>query len=444
MRQNNRAPHRAHRLVPAVALTAALIAGGAVTAAPAFAAAGQLSLTVHTPAVVGFAGGPVEFTEHIGNTGGDTTAVLSFEIGSDLGTPPRALSLDYFDGKHGDWRSVGLTQHPGEDGMSTDGATAALPVPAGGTDVRLRIGVPMGSPHDGATNGSTGLALSFHTTLRGGDDPAQTEPLTDTHRIAVDGIRNGVSGAPATAVRGGAPIEFDVVLRNPTPSAYTNLGNVLFVDRSAKVEVRGADGGWTALPAVTTEGETLAGHYLDGRNSSAAPNSSHIKRVRVGYPAGVPVGTTQLNPCVFVNEGNTPFMGTTMCSQGATVRIDAPAPKPDSTPEPTATFEATATATPPSGSKGSSGSGGSTGSHQDGGAPVVQSAGDVTAAPATPAAATASTAGSPAAAAVQPVDANLASTGTDSDRTGLMAGLGAVLVGAGTAAFTLVRRRRTN
>ncbi|WP_234348539.1 LAETG motif-containing sortase-dependent surface protein [Kitasatospora sp. MY 5-36] len=41
------------------------------------------------------------------------------------------------------------------------------------------------------------------------------------------------------------------------------------------------------------------------------------------------------------------------------------------------------------------------------------------------------------------MDANLASTGADSDRTGLIAGVGALLVGVGAGAFVLVRRRRT-
>ncbi|MFE7588803.1 hypothetical protein ACFU6K_05340 [Kitasatospora sp. NPDC057512] len=41
MRKNNRVLNQARRLAPAVALTAALVAGGAATAAPAFAATGS-------------------------------------------------------------------------------------------------------------------------------------------------------------------------------------------------------------------------------------------------------------------------------------------------------------------------------------------------------------------------------------------------------------------
>ncbi|MFF2545843.1 LAETG motif-containing sortase-dependent surface protein [Kitasatospora sp. NPDC058063] len=446
MRKTNRALNRARRLVPAVALTAALVAGGAVTATPAFATAGPLGLTVHAPAVVGFAGGPVEFTEHIGNPGDQgTSVVLDFEIESDLGTPPNALSLDYFSDTTGGWLPVDLRARSEGNRMVNAGGTGKVAVPAGGTDVRLRLGVPMGKPHDGATNGGTGPNLAFRTTVKGWwqDSPVEP-PLNDTHVINVEGITNGVSGVPATAVAGGAPIEFDAVLRNPTPSAYTNLGNVLFTDRHARVEVRGADGTWTVLAPVTTEAEPPAGFYLDGRNSSAAPGSSQTKRVRVSYPADMPPGATELNPCVFVNEGDgMPFRGTTMCSPGATVRVVAPEPKPTTTPAPTGTPESTGTPapTPSTGSNGSNGS-----KPQPGGdAPAAQQAGDVTRAPAAPAASVpAGPAGDAPAAGDRPAGGHLASTGADSDRTGLIAGAGALLVGAGAGAFFLARRRRTS
>ncbi|MGW3182485.1 LAETG motif-containing sortase-dependent surface protein [Kitasatospora sp. NPDC001119] len=439
MRKTNRALNRARRLTPALALTAALLAGGAVTAAPAFAAAGPLSLTVHTPAVVGFAGGPVEFTEHLGNPGDQgTSVVLDFEIESDLGTPPNALSLDYFSDLTGGWLPVELTERPGADKVVNAGGTGKVVVPAGGTDVRLRLGVPMGRPHDGATNGGTGPSLTFRTGVKGWSQDSPVEPpLTDSHVVKVEGISNGVSGVPAEVVAGGEPVEFDAVLSNPTPSAYTNLGNVLFTDRLAKVEVRGADGKWTTVPGVTAPAEPVAGHYLDGRNSSAAPQSSTTRRVRVSYPADSPLGRTALNPCVFVNEGeDMPFRGTTMCSQGATTEVVAPAPKPS----PTGTHKAGEPPTGPAGSDGSQ-------PKPDGGAGVAQPAGDTTTAPAAPAPAASQpavlSADNVPAAAARPVDANLASTGADSDRTGLIAGVGALLVGAGAGAFVLIRRRRT-
>ncbi|MBD0674202.1 hypothetical protein BU198_26695 [Streptomyces sp. CBMA156] len=384
MRKNSRAPHRARRLAPAVALTAALVAGGAVTAAPAFATAGPFSLTVHAPAVIGAAGGPVEFTEHIGNPGDQGSAVvLEFSIETGLGTPPHALSLAYHDDSLGAWRTVDLEERTEADRTVYSGATDKLYALAGGTDIKVRLGVPMGLPHDGASNGGVGPDLTFRTGVKGWwlDSPIEP-PLNDTHVIKVDAISNSVSGVPATAVAGGAPIEFDAVLDNPTPSAYTNLGNVLFTDRHARVEVRGDDGAWTVLAPVTGAAEPPAGFYLDGRNSSAAPNSSTTRRVRVGYPADTPLGTTELNPCVFVNEGDLPFRGTTMCSRGAKVQVVAPAPKPTSRPATTtaqgiAAREADENRAAPSGSHGSHGSHGSNGSGSSkpaGGAPAARPA----------------------------------------------------------------------
>lgn len=57
------------------------------------------------------------------------------------------------------------------------------------------------------------------------------------------------------------------MLRSLTPSACTNLGNVLFADAHAEVDGRRAGDLWTVLPAVTVPGEDngLGGLYLDGR-----------------------------------------------------------------------------------------------------------------------------------------------------------------------------------
>ncbi|MFF2141326.1 LAETG motif-containing sortase-dependent surface protein [Kitasatospora sp. NPDC058190] len=447
MRKINRALRQTRRLVPAVALTAALVAGGAVTAVPAFADAGPLSLTVHTPAVIGAAGGPVEFTETIANPGDQGFGVvLELSIETPAGAPPHALSLDYGNELLGGWESVELQAHTEADKVVYSGTTDKLVIPPGGTDVRLRLGAPMGEPHNGAGNGGVGPVLTFRTAVKGWrlDHPVEP-PVSDTHTIKVKAISNHLLEVPATVVAGGAPIEFDAVLRNPTPSAYTNLGNVLFADRHAKVEVRGDDGTWTALPAVTTEAEPPAGFYLDGRNSSAAPDSLVTKRVRVSYSADTPLGKTELNPCVFVNEADgLPFRGTTMCSPGASVQVVAPtAPKPTAQdPAPAAAPADTSTDTPAASAKQKPGAG----------APV-RAAGDVTQAPAaTPAPTSTPSANVPVPAAdggvnaevtaAQAADANLASTGADSDRTGLFAGAGAVLLGVGGGALAVIRRRR--
>ncbi|MGW3040126.1 hypothetical protein ACWC9T_08765 [Kitasatospora sp. NPDC001159] len=445
MRKINRALRQVRGLVPTVALTAALVAGGAVTAAPASAAAGPLNLTVHAPAVIGAAGGPVEFTESIGNKGDQGFgAVLELSVETPAGAPPNALSLEYVNST-GNWENVDLKVGNEADRVVYSGVAGKIIVPPGGTDVRLRLGAPMGKPHDGATNGGVGPVLTFRTSVRGwGQDHPVEPPVSDTHRIKVDAISSHLTKVPATVVAGGAPIEFDALLRNPTPSAYTNLGNVLFADRGAKVEVRGADGAWTVLPAVTTQADEQAGFYLDGRGSSASPDSLETKRVRVSYPAGAPLGKTRLNPCVFVNEGaNLPFRGTTMCSPGATVQVVAPtAPKPSTQDQAPADSSADTPAAPAEQKPGAGVP-----------APAARAAGDVTKAPAatpTPAPTPSADAPVPAAdggvnaevTAAKAADAHLAATGADGDRAGLIAGAAAVLLGAGGAALAVGRRRR--
>ncbi|MFJ9844953.1 LAETG motif-containing sortase-dependent surface protein [Kitasatospora sp. NPDC101155] len=442
----NRVLRQTRGLVPAAVLTAALVAGGAVTAVPAFADSGPLGLTVHAPAVIGAAGGPVEFTETIANPGDQSiSVVLELSIETPGGAPPHALSLDYVN-ELGTWTSVELQARTEADKIVYSGTTGKLVIAPGGNDARLRLGAPMGEPHNGASNGGVGPVLTFRTVVKGSrpDNPFQLS-VSDTHTITVEAISNHLLQVPATVVAGGAPIEFDALLRNPTPSAYTNLGNVLFADRHAKVEVRGDDGTWTALPAVTTEPEPPAGFYLDGRNSSAAPDSLATKRVRVSYPADTPLGKTELSPCVYINEADgQPFQGTTMCSPGATVQVVAPtAPKPTTQdPAPAAAPADTPAEVPAASAKQKPGAG----------APV-RAGGDVTKAQAaTPAPTSAPSANVPVPAAdggvnaevtaAQAADAHLASTGADSDRTGLIAGVGAVLLGIGGGAFAVIRRRR--
>lgn len=449
MRTTNRALRQARRLVPAAALTTALLAGGAVTATPASAESGPLSLTVHAPNEIGFAGGPVEFTETIGNDRDRTLAVtLDLSIDSAIGTPPHALSLDYVNAQ-GVWESVPLTVRTETDRTVSSGATGAVLVPAGGKDVRLRIGAPMGEPHNGTSNGGVGPTVSLRSTAKGPKD-VPAESLPDTHRIVVGSISNAVVGAPGTAVAGGAPIEFEVQLANPTPSAYTNLGNVLLADRRAKVEVRGADGTWAALTGVVGIPDDPAGFYVEGRDSSAAPGSHGVKQVRVSFPADMPLGRTELNPCVFVNEGM-PMRGTTMCSAGASVQVVAPsAPAPTTTPADQGDAPAPTTGGDPAPARPAAE-----------GAQAAQAAQAAQVAPVAPvvegapvaAPAAAPEGGQPLIAAdggvtpwsEHPAEAKeqtLAATGADTGWDRPAAGVGALLLGAGAGVLVLVRRRR--
>ncbi|MFJ2189545.1 hypothetical protein ACIOJE_16600 [Kitasatospora sp. NPDC087861] len=443
MRQINRALRQVRGVVPALVLTAGLVAGGTVTAAPAFADAGPLSLTVHAPAMIGAAGEPVEFTETIANPGDQGFAVvLELAVETGIGAPQHALSLAYRnDFAGGNWEDLPLEQRTEEDRIVYTAQAGKILVMPGGADVHLRLGAPMGTPHDGASNGGVGPVLTLRSEVKGWrlDHPVDP-PVQDTHRIAVGTISNGIAGVPRMAIAGGAPIEFDAVLKNPTPSAYVNVGNVLFTDKRAKLEMRGADGGWTALTPVSpgAADEGIVGFHLGGRDSSVGPDSTTTRRVRVSYPADMPAGMTRLNPCVFVNEGlDQPFRGTTTCSDPANVQIAV-----DAGPQAPAGTGTAGTDAAPAGPK----------AKNPAPAHAPKPAADVTTAPATPPAPAAApsvtatpTAAAPApsgtGAAPAPAD-RLAGTGADRDRTGVIAGASAMLLGAGTATFALLRRRR--
>ncbi|MEV7930344.1 hypothetical protein [Kitasatospora sp. NPDC088779] len=329
-------------IVVAAALGVAAVCGSVVAAAPvAFAGEpSHTSLSVQAPASVGFAGGPVEFTEDITNSGQESTGYnLELQTVTEVGTPPDAIVIDYRDPADGTWKSVPLVMTGTSGGVVYDGTVPGLTVPAGGTlRVDLRIGAPMGLPHNGATNGGFRSIALHSAVVVDPHEPAQAEV---TRTIKVTSITSSLDHVPATAVAGGAPVEFDATLDNPTPSDYTNLGNVLFVDRYATVQVRTADGAWRTLDKVAgIAPDDPYGVYLQGRDSSLRSGDKAVARVRVSYDAKTPAGTTTLGPCVFVNEGQ-PFRGTTDCGARSTIQVlpaatKAPEPSPSSSSAPSA------------------------------------------------------------------------------------------------------------
>ncbi|MEU8511227.1 hypothetical protein AB0C76_06530 [Kitasatospora sp. NPDC048722] len=429
---------RASRAVVAAAvLGAAAVCGSVVVAAPAASAAepSQTSLTVRAPASVGFAGGPVAFTEDITNSGSaEARYNLELKTVTGVGTPPDSIVIDYKDPADGAWRSVLLTMTRGDASVVYEGTVAGLTVPAGGTrKVDLRIGAPMGLPHDGASNGGfDSITLrSDLTTPPHLHDRVEAEA---TSTIKVTSIGSSLAHVPATAVAGGAPIEFDAVLDNPTPSDYTNLGDVLFVDKHATVQVRTADGSWRTLDKVPgTAPDDPYGVYLQGRDSSLRAGGHLVARVRVSYDATTPTGATGVNPCVFVNEGQ-PFRGTTMCSTGATVQVQPAATK---TPEPTPTSSAPMPV-PSSPAPSAPVSSAPTSSAPVSSAPAVPVVPASDGTPSAPVAAPSTTPAPQASAPQAPAaDAQLASTGAD--HTAGLVGGGLVLTGLGAGALWLRR-----
>ncbi|MFF7458342.1 hypothetical protein [Kitasatospora sp. NPDC008115] len=322
----------AARAAAATVLATALAGGTVLLSAPAALANDSVrsaKLRVNAPAAVGGAGQPVEFTETITNTGSRAAVFgLALSTTSDMGTPPHGIAMEVRDRKNGKWRPIALDTgvHDGKVSYS-----AYLPVdvtiPArGSVTVQLRIGAPMGRPHDGASNGGM-QSIDLRSAVAAPGSWVAMDQVTRT--IKVQNIAPSLSRVPSTAVAGGAPIEFDAVLKNPTPSNYVNVANVLFVDPHATVQVRRPNGTWTTLKKVYNgiPGES-PGVYLQGRDSGIRAKSTATVRVRVSYDASTPLGPTDLGRCVFVNESpKLPFRGTTTCAKGATVQIVAPGGK---------------------------------------------------------------------------------------------------------------------
>ncbi|GHH79976.1 hypothetical protein GCM10018781_59210 [Kitasatospora indigofera] len=406
--------HRPRRTLTRAATLGVVLAGGTLLLpAPAAVAevAPQAKLTVQAPASVGFAGQPVEFTETISNPTAETAGYhLHLDTTSGPGTPSDAIVIDYKDPADGAWKSVPLE-------FTTDGTAhyggmlpSDITVPAGGsTTLKLRIGAPMGRPHHGAGNGGLD-SIDLRSAVSAADGSHVTLDQS-TRTIGVESISTSLARVPATAVAGGAPIEFDAVLANPTPSDYVNVGNVLFVDPHATVQVRRTDGSWSKLAQVLpSEPGGRPGVYLEGRDSSIRTRTTTTTRVRVSFDATTPAGDIELSPCVFVNEvEDRPFLGTTMCVRGATVKVTAAAATQSPVPAPSATAPTTA-------------------------APSA-------AAPTAPSSAAPATATRPPSEAPAASDGQLAETGAG--RAPALLAAGASLLTAGGGALWLARRRRS-
>jgi hypothetical protein len=337
--------HRALR-ASAIALT---MSGAALALAPvAMADAApnadvrQMTISVDAPKEIGFAGGPVEFTETIGNNGtSSVTETLRLLAQTGTGLSADSLTIDYRTDA-GTWEPLSLTY---KDGNFFGRPTETFTVAPGATQtLHLRIGLPMGTPHNGDTNGGTDHVTLMSSLVPDGQLIADVD---DTHQIKVTPITSSLVGVPVSATAGGNPIQFGAKITNPTPSEYTNLSHVLFADEYATVQVF-KGGHWTTLSSVESPGADLPqGFYLDGKDASFPANSSAVTKVRVSYRADHPAGHAKLQDCLIVNERpGTPFTGTTMCQPQTTLSITQGA---EATPTATASApaEPTATATTP-------------------------------------------------------------------------------------------------
>ncbi|MEV8095872.1 LPXTG cell wall anchor domain-containing protein [Kitasatospora sp. NPDC085879] len=321
---------------PAFAETAApgTATGTTPTAgASARTAAPVAGLTVQAPAAVGFAGQEVPFTETVTNPGTDEEKLtLGFTAEVGTGSPSDGLGMSYQEAAGGAWKPLPLTF---AGGVFRGTLPGGVTVPAGGTrTVRLRIGAPMGTPHHGATNGGI-ESIRLRSALTASPDGGA--PLAEnTSTVAVVSPTGKLLDVPATAVAGGAPVEFDARLRNDTPSDYLNLAHVLRTTRSAKVEIRGADGRWTEATAVVDhDPDAPKAYYLLGPDASVPAGATVTVRVRLSFPAATPAGTVSVRTAILVNQWkDEPFATTIGADQARITVATAPA---TATPAPTGT-----------------------------------------------------------------------------------------------------------
>lgn len=329
----------------AVSGTALLLAATGFGLAPAASAdesqPPMLAVATAAPAEVGLAGLPVAFTTKVSNTGAHDTssARLIYRIDGGAGLPSNAVSLQYrLSGTA--WKTVPLTY---ADEKFSGEIPETFPLAAGQSrTVQLRIGVPMGTPHNGDSNGGT-QQLKLTTLVSYG----ASGPATDTDTIKVDGLSTGLSGVPATVTAGGPAVSFEATVTNPTASRYENVTDTLITNRYASVQVL-RSGTWKTLTPVTSNAEAdVYGFDVIGKDASLAAYSSTVAKVRVTYRKDAPTGKATVQPCAFVNQGSTPFRGTTSCGDRATLTVLAAGSTGStggtSTPIPTPTASATPT-----------------------------------------------------------------------------------------------------
>lgn len=380
-----------------------LAAAGAVLAPAAMAVPTDtmppaLSVSTAAPAEIGLGGLPVGFTTTASNTGAyDTSAArLIYRIDGGSGLPPNALSLQYrLDGTA--WKTVPLTY---DDAEFSGELPETFPLAAGKSrTVQLRLGLPMGSPHDGDSNGGTNR-LKLTTMISYGASGAAND--TDVDTVQVHGLSTRLFGVPATAVAGGPGVTFRATVTNPTASAYENVTDVLFTNRHTTVQVQ-RSGKWTTLKPIASSAEPdVYGFDVIGKDASLAAHSSTSAKVRVTYRKDAPVGKTTVSPCAIVNEGSIPFRGITSCGPSASVTVKAASATGTATPTPSATS--------------------------------TTSAGSASPSP--------TTAGAAATATPSGMTAQLARTGSGGVSVAAVAAAGLVATGAGALGFTAVRRRR--
>ncbi|MFJ2807547.1 hypothetical protein [Kitasatospora sp. NPDC087271] len=265
-----------------------------VTAAPATA---KPALTVQEPSSIGFGGEPVEFSETVTNPGtAEAPFTLKLNVSNVHARVRDAFAIEYRDAD-GTWKPVELTFEQSDRTFNFSGKVTGLTVPAGATrTVQLRLAA-VGNNDAGGYNQPTKLYSAVV------DPAAEDTVLAEaTKDVAVKSLAVQLRNAPTTAVVGGAPVEFDVTVDNPSASRFGKLATILWVDPHSVLEMQKADGAWETVPGTPGPQSGGPARYLLSGDGLAA-GATITKHVRLAYTAEAKVGQTFVNPSALINEG---------------------------------------------------------------------------------------------------------------------------------------------
>ncbi|MFJ8470550.1 LPXTG cell wall anchor domain-containing protein [Kitasatospora sp. NPDC094011] len=264
---------------PAAAATAS------ASAEPTAKATSDLSLQVNAPQAVGRGGEPVEFTETVGNSGA-TDASFTLRVGATTDASPLAyqsIKVEYRDAD-GTWKPL------------TD-TVPGLTVAAGAAKtVQLRLTTGL---HAYWTNPVSIVKLSSAVL----DATGGTVLAESTKDVSADYLTMEVGNAPTTAVIGGAPVEFDVTIKNPSESRFTTVAKVVTASKYSTLQMQKADGSWETLTGTSMPHADGDLRYLLAADQNLAPGETFTRRLRLSYNGNAPIGTTYVNAWADLDPG---------------------------------------------------------------------------------------------------------------------------------------------
>ncbi|MFF0412750.1 LPXTG cell wall anchor domain-containing protein [Kitasatospora sp. NPDC004745] len=265
------------------------------------AEAGKPALTVNAPASIGHGGEPVEFTETVTNPG-DAAASYTLRVdASSPAAPAKGITVDYRDAD-GTWKPLG-----------SGGEVPGLTVAAGATrTVRLRLATPL---HNAWGNQDAPVTLRSAVL-----DQAKAVLAESTAEVVAKALTLQVKGAPTSAVAGGAPVEFDVTVTNPSASGYTGVSKVVEATRNSTFQVQEADGGWETVTGTPQDNGRVLYHLTEDRTLAAG--ASFTKHVRIAFTADAAPGTEYIHPWAMLGEGGA-FMPLVIGPQFVAVDVTA-------------------------------------------------------------------------------------------------------------------------